>query len=83
MHIGAERLSKMLDLAVVFIDIQKVKRVYNEITAQTLFDNPKETAEHEITDRYFAVLEDVINKNPAYWLWSHKRWKYKKGVKND
>ena len=79
-HIGAEKLSKMLDLAVVFIDIQRVKRGYYEITAQTLFDNPKATADKEITDRYFAVLEEVIRKNPANWLWSHKRWKYKKPV---
>lgn len=80
-HIGAEKLSKMLDLAVVFIDIQRVKRGYYEITAHTLFDNPKETAEHEITDKYFEILEGVIRKKPENWLWSHKRWKYKKGVK--
>ena len=80
-HIGAEKLSKMLDLAVVFIDIQKVKRGYYEITAQTLFEDAKNTAEHEITDKYFAVLEEVIRKSPANWLWSHKRWKYKRGVK--
>ncbi len=80
-HIGAEKLSKMLDLAVVFIDIQRVKRGYYEITAQTLFDNPKETKEHEITDKYFEVLEKVIKKKPENWLWSHKRWKYKRGEK--
>jgi len=80
-HIGAEKLSKMLDLAIVFIDIQRVKRGYYEITAQTLFDNPKETAEHEITDKYFEILEGIIKKKPENWLWSHKRWKYKRGVK--
>ena len=80
-HVGAEKLSKMMDLAVVFIDIQRVKRGYYEITAHTLFDNPKETAEHEITDKYFEILEKVIRKKPENWLWSHKRWKYKKGVK--
>jgi KDO2-lipid IV(A) lauroyltransferase len=21
------------------------------------------------------MLEEEINKNPAQWLWSHKRWK--------
>ncbi|MCK5857379.1 MAG: lysophospholipid acyltransferase family protein [Bacteroidales bacterium] len=80
-HKGAEKLSKMMDLAVVFIDIQKVKRGYYEITAHTLYDNPKETSENEITDKYFEILEKVIQKNPEYWLWSHKRWKYKRGVK--
>ena len=80
-HMGAEKLSKMLDLAVVFIDIQRVKRGYYEITARTLFDNPKETKEFEITNKYFEILEEIIRKKPENWLWSHKRWKYKRGVK--
>lgn len=77
-HIGAEKLSKMLDLAVVFIDIQRVRRGYYEIKAETLFENAKETKEREITDKYFSKLEEVIKKTPASWLWSHKRWKYKR-----
>ncbi len=81
-HIGAEKLSKMLDLAVVFIDIQRVKRGYYEITAQTLFEDAKSTKDKEITDRYFAVLEEVIRKTPSNWLWSHKRWKYKREQTN-
>lgn len=80
-HIGAEKLSKQLNLAVVFIDIQRIKRGYYEITAQTLFDKPQETKENEITDTYFSVLEKVIERKPENWLWSHKRWKYKR--KND
>jgi KDO2-lipid IV(A) lauroyltransferase len=80
-HKGAEKLSKMMDLAVVFIDIQKVKLGYYEITDHTLYENPKETAENEITEKYFEILEKVIRKNPEYWLWSHKRWKYKRGGK--
>jgi len=80
-HKGAEKLSKMMDLVVVFIDIQKIKRGYYEITAHTLYENPKETTENEITEKYFDILEKVIQKNPEYWLWSHRRWKNKKGVK--
>lgn len=80
-HIGAEKLSKMLDLAVVFIDIQRVKRGYYEITAKTLFENAKETEQYQITNKYFEILEEVIKKKPENWLWSHKRWKYKRGVK--
>jgi len=79
-HIGAEKLSKMLDTVVVFIDIQRIKRGYYEITAQTLFEEPQKTKEHEITDKYFGILESIIKKKPENWLWSHKRWKYKKGI---
>ncbi len=80
-HLGAEKLSKMLDLAIVFIDIQRVKRGYYQITATTLYEDAKSTNEYEITHRYFEILESIIRKKPENWLWSHKRWKYKKGVK--
>jgi len=40
----------MLNMAVVFIDIQKVKRGYYEITASTLFDDAAKTQEYEITN---------------------------------
>lgn len=79
-HIGAEKLARMKEMAVVFIDIQRVKRGYYEIKAQTLFDDAAATNDYEITRKYFEVLESVINKEPSNWLWSHKRWKYKKGV---
>jgi len=75
---GTERIAKKLDQAVVFINMQKVKRGYYEVEFIPLFDNPKETAENEITEKHTRVLEEIINKNPAYWLWSHKRWKHKK-----
>ncbi len=79
-HIGAEKLAKMKQMAVVFIDIQRVRRGYYEVKAHTLFDDASQTADYEITKKYFETLESVINKEPANWLWSHKRWKYKKGV---
>ena len=31
--------------------------------------------EHEITKRFFAMLEETIRKEPAYYLWTHNRWK--------
>ncbi|NOU60282.1 lysophospholipid acyltransferase family protein [Marinifilum caeruleilacunae] len=75
---GTERIAKKLDQAVVFINMQKVKRGYYEVEFIPLFDNPKETEEFEITEKHTRILEEYISKNPAYWLWSHKRWKHKK-----
>ncbi|MBL4561099.1 MAG: lysophospholipid acyltransferase family protein [Labilibaculum sp.] len=76
--IGTERIAKKLDQAVVFIKMTKIKRGYYEVDLIPLFDNPKETAEFEISEKHTRVLEDIIKENPAYWLWSHKRWKHKK-----
>lgn len=75
---GTERLAKKLDQAVVFAHMKKIKRGYYETEFILLFDKPKETAEFEITEKHTRVLEDIIKEDPAYWLWSHKRWKHKK-----
>ena len=34
-----------------------------------------EMDENEIIARYYALLEEDIRKDPAQYLWSHKRWK--------
>jgi KDO2-lipid IV(A) lauroyltransferase len=75
---GTERIAKKLNQAVVFCNMQKIRRGYYEVDFIPLFDNPKETKEFEITEKHTRVLEEYISKNPAYWLWSHKRWKHKK-----
>ena len=38
---------------------------------------PKIFNDKFITDKYTSILEDIINKRPEFWLWSHKRWKHK------
>lgn len=75
---GTERIAKKLDQAIVYVYMRKIKRGYYEVEFIPLFDNPKETEENEITEKHTRVLEEIIQKDPAYWLWSHKRWKHKK-----
>ncbi len=74
-HLGVENLAKKCDLAVVFIDVQRVKRGYYETTAHLLFENAKNTEPYEITDAHVQFLEQIIRRKPEDWLWSHRRWK--------
>ena len=37
--------------------------------------NPNSLPEHEITRRFFQMLEETIRRNPPYYLWTHNRWK--------
>lgn len=76
--LGTERIAKKTDQAVVFFDIDKVKRGYYKTNIILLFENPKETAEYEITEAHLRFLEKKIINKPEYWLWSHRRWKFKK-----
>lgn len=79
--LGAEKMAKKFDAAVVFLDIKKVKRGHYEVQFIKLFENAKETERYEITETHTHTLENIIRKRPEYWLWSHKRWKHKKPEK--
>ncbi len=75
--LGVEKLAKLTNSVVVFCDIRRVKRGYYTCDFVNLFENPRLTEEHEITKAHVKYLEEVIRLQPEYWLWSHKRWKYK------
>ncbi len=75
---GPERYAHLYNLPVIFVDIQRVKRGYYEISFSLITDNSTSLPKGEITARYARKLEDVIRKKPEDWLWSHRRWKHKK-----
>jgi len=75
---GAEKLARKLNYPVLFINIKRMKRGYYEIFTEVLFENPKETTENQITETFFKRLENEIEKEPSTWLWSHRRWKYRR-----
>ena len=74
---GPERIARKLNLPVIFLDTQKVKRGYYTVDMKLITENPKETPENYITERNARLLEKMILRDPAYWLWTHKRWKHK------
>jgi len=76
MFLGTEKLARKLDAAVVFLKIRKVTRGRYEMEAELICESPADLKPYEITDRHVGILEDLIREEPAYWLWSHKRWKH-------
>lgn len=72
---GVERIAKQTGFSVVYLDLQKIKRGYYKGTIRLISDKPLEEPENKITDTYIRYIEQTILKDPAYWLWTHKRWK--------
>ena len=62
----------------IYVDIKKIKRGYYEATLKLIDDHVGESAEYEDTEKYIRMMEDTILHDPAYWLWTHKRWKHKR-----
>ena len=75
---GPEKYARIHNFPVVFACVKKMKRGYYSVEFQMLEANPQQTKTGEITTRFMNMLENVINENPEYYLWSHRRWKLKR-----
>jgi len=73
---GTELIAKKYDFPVYYAQIRKVKRGFYTCNLLPICVNPAETEKFEITEKYIRILENEILAEPAYWLWSHRRWKY-------
>jgi KDO2-lipid IV(A) lauroyltransferase len=76
--LGIEKMAQKMNQAVVFFNMQKIRRGYYEGEFIKLTDEPRLTKPHEITEKHVRILEELINQKPEYWLWSHRRWKFKR-----
>ncbi len=78
-YTGTERIARLTKNPVVFCEIRrKEKRGYYSCKFSTLVENPDDYPEHEITHIHNKFTEEIIRKEPTYWLWSHRRWKRKR-----
>lgn len=75
---GMERIARKMGFAVAYLDVQKVKRGYYKSRIVTLSPDAGEEPEYAITEKYMRKFEQTILRDPAYYLWSHNRWKFKR-----
>ena len=75
---GTEKFARDNNAPVIYGFIHKLKRGHYEMEYKMVCEHPNELALGEITERHTRLLEEDIRKEPAYWLWTHKRWKRKK-----
>lgn len=72
---GSERIARKLDYLALYLDVRVVKRGFYEATLLPIADHCSREPENAVTQRYTELLEANIRRQPAYWLWSHNRWK--------
>lgn len=76
--LGLEKVALQTNRPVFYFKLKLIKRGYYEVDCVPICPKPCETQKHEITNTHFEFLEDIINRDPSYWLWSHRRWKNKR-----
>jgi len=76
-QLGVEKIAKKTNRPVFYLKINCIKRGYYEVDCVPICLDPKQAAAYEITELHTRFLEEMIAEKPDYWLWSHRRWKYK------
>lgn len=77
--VGFDKIARKKKFAVVYVDIFCPKRGHYIHEFKEISPEGEFFEDGEITNKFFSLLEENIKKDPANWLWSHRRWKYKKG----
>lgn len=72
---GPEYLAKKYNYPIFYYRVNKTKRGYYSFEIIPINDNPIQTNYGDITKAHIKLLEESINTQPPFWLWSHKRWK--------
>ena len=75
---GGEAMGRKLNAHFVYGSMKCVRRGYYELTFHPI--TPSENEEFGYSKQYMRMLEQDIKAQPHLYLWTHKRWKWKKGV---
>ena len=72
---GTERIARKFDTDVYYLDVRRERRGYYVARYELLAEHASQSSESELTIRYFSLLEKSIRRQPAFYLWTHNRWK--------
>ena len=73
--VGGETIGSHVDARFVYLDVEKVSRGHYRMTFCPVSPDPEDDGPYPYTREFMKMLEKTISREPAYWLWSHKRWK--------
>lgn len=82
--IGPEKGAIKNNNAIVFTRFVRIKRGYYYLENYVVTENAAECKTGEITRKFRDFIQNAIAREPANFLWSHRRWKheYKKEYQN-
>jgi KDO2-lipid IV(A) lauroyltransferase len=62
--------------AVVYVNVQKIKRGFYELVITEIVTNPQDYTQQDFALKYRDFVQEIIRKQPDNYLWSHRRWKH-------
>lgn len=75
-NVGAEEIGNRLNARYLYLDVEKLKRGHYRLTFKPIEPTEADGESYPVSHAYMRMLEATIRRQPPYWLWSHKRWRY-------
>lgn len=73
---GPMRIAIKTNQPIILQHTRKVGRSKYEVFFHKLIENPSVVKPEDIMIAYVKKIEEIIQAEPEYWLWSHRRWKH-------
>lgn len=70
---GGEIIGNKINATILYLDMEKIARGHYKLIVKPIVPQDMSVS-YPYTREYFCMLQKTIEKQPAYWLWSHKRW---------
>ncbi len=77
-YTSAEQIAKEYNYPITFFDTKKIGRGKYQTTYEVLTYSPRDFQDYEITDLFIKKVEKQIREQPAYYFWTHDRFKHQK-----
>lgn len=78
---SAAKLGLATQAKIIYVDAERISRgkySLSFIPVETQqYKDRSDASVYALTDELASILEDILVREPAYWLWTHKRWKHK------
>lgn len=82
-YTGAGKMAVKFNMAVLFLNVQKLRRGHYEVIFEELFSEAGGLEETYVTEAHVRRLEQLIREAPENWIWTHRRWKHSKTEPDD
>lgn len=69
---GGEEIGRRIGAEYLYLDVSKLGRGRYRFEFKPVIPDSEE--EYPVTRKYLEMMEATIDRAPAYWLWSHRRW---------
>ena len=76
--VGGEKIGRRVDACFYYLDVEKPARGHYRYTIREMHPVEEAGEAFPYSVAYMRMMEQTIRREPAYWLWSHHRWKHQR-----